>query len=81
MIIGFAWASEDHQPGLELIEQLRAAAPPDEEEVAPTDWLAWQSAMDSLFPKGSRGYWKNLSFSRLDEAAVEVLVGFASEVT
>ena len=26
MIIGFAWASEDHQPGLELIEQLRAAA-------------------------------------------------------
>jgi FAD/FMN-containing dehydrogenase len=37
--------------------------------------------MDSVFPKGSRGYWKNLSFSRMDDAAVDVLVGFASEVT
>ena len=34
MIIGFAWASENHQSGLELIEQLRASAPPDEEQVA-----------------------------------------------
>ena len=81
MIIGFAWASENHQPGLELIGQLREAAPPDEEEVGPAAWLDWQSAMDSLFPKGARGYWKNVSFSRLDEEAVDVLVGFASEVT
>ena len=80
MIIGFAWASENHQPGLELIEQLRTAAPPDEEEVSPTAWPEWQCAMDSLFPKGSRGYWKNLSFSRMDDDAVDVLVGFASEV-
>ncbi|MEX5258124.1 FAD-binding oxidoreductase [Kocuria arenosa] len=81
MVLGFAWAGEDHQPGLALIEQLRAAAPPDEEEVGPTDWVQWQSAMDSLFPKGSRGYWKNVSFSRLDEEVIDVLVGFASEVT
>jgi FAD/FMN-containing dehydrogenase len=81
MVIGFAWASEDHQPGLEFIERLRAAAPPDEEEVGPTDWVAWQSAMDSVFPKGSRGYWKNVSFSRLDAEVIDVLVGFASEVT
>ena len=81
MIIGFAWASENHQPGLQLIGQLRDAAPPDEEEVGPTAWLDWQSAMDGLFPKGSRGYWKNVSFSRMDDVAVDVLVGFASEVT
>jgi FAD/FMN-containing dehydrogenase len=81
MIIGFAWASENHQPGLELIQGLRDAAPPDEEEVGPAAWPEWQTAMDSLFPKGSRGYWKNVSFSRLDDAAVDVLVGFASEVT
>jgi FAD/FMN-containing dehydrogenase len=81
MIIGFAWASENHQPGLELIEQMRESAPPDAEEVGPTAWLEWQSAMDSLFPKGSRGYWKNVSFSRMDDAAIDVLVSFASEVT
>ncbi|MDQ0692395.1 BBE domain-containing protein [Arthrobacter sp. W4I7] len=34
--------------------------------------------MDAVFPKGSRGYWKNLSFSRLDEEVVDVVVGFAS---
>ncbi|TLM75422.1 FAD-binding oxidoreductase [Pseudarthrobacter sp. NamB4] len=80
MIIGFAWVAEDHQGGLALLDQLRADAPPDEQEVGPTSWLEWQSAMDSVFPKGSRGYWKNVSFSRLDEEAVDVLLGFASEL-
>ncbi|PNI08165.1 FAD-linked oxidoreductase [Arthrobacter sp. AFG7.2] len=80
MIIGFAWVAEDHQAGLSLADQLRAAAPPDEQEVGPASWLDWQSAMDSVFPKGSRGYWKNVSFSRLDEETVDVLLGFASEL-
>ena len=81
LIIGFAWVAENQQAGLELIGQLRNAAPPDQEEVGPTAWVDWQSAMDSLFPKGSRGYWKNISFSRMDDSAIDVLVGFASEVT
>ncbi|WP_104140200.1 FAD-binding oxidoreductase [Arthrobacter sp. ZGTC131] len=81
MVIGLAWVAEDHQAGLELIEQLRIAAPPDEQEVGPTSWLDWQSAMDAVFPKGSRGYWKNVSFSRLDEEVADVLLGFVSEVT
>lgn len=80
MIIGFAWVAEDQQAGLALVDQLRAAAPPDEEEIGPISWLDWQSAMDSVFPKGSRGYWKNVSFSRLDEESVDVLLGFASEL-
>ncbi|RKO23385.1 FAD-binding oxidoreductase [Pseudarthrobacter phenanthrenivorans] len=80
MIVGFAWVADDHQAGLALVDQLRAEARPDEEEVGPTSWLDWQSAMDSVFPKGSRGYWKNVSFSRLDEDAVDVLLGFASEL-
>ncbi|MBT2551843.1 FAD-binding oxidoreductase [Arthrobacter sp. ISL-5] len=80
MIVGLAWVAEDHQAGLELIEQLRVEAPPDEQEVGGTSWLDWQSAMDTVFPKGSRGYWKNVAFSRLDEEVVDVLVGFASEL-
>ncbi len=81
MVVGFAWADEDDGRGLELVERLRAAAPPDEEEVGPADWIEWQSAMDALFPRGSRGYFKNLSFSRLDDHVIDVLVGFASEIT
>lgn len=80
MILGFAWAGADHRPGLALIDQLRTLAPPDEEEVGPVSWVEWQSAMDSLFPTGSRGYWKNVSFSRLDGEVIDVLTGFASEV-
>lgn len=80
MIVGLAWVAEDHQAGLELIEQLRVEAPPDEQEVGGTSWLDWQSAMDTVFPKGSRGYWKNVAFSRLDEEVIDVFVGFASEL-
>jgi FAD binding domain/Berberine and berberine like len=80
MIIGFLWVGEDQQDGLSLVDRLRAAAPPDEQEVGPVSWLDWQSAMDSVFPKGSRGYWKNVSFSRLDEESADVLLGFASEL-
>ncbi|VXC42454.1 FAD/FMN-containing dehydrogenase [Arthrobacter sp. 9AX] len=80
MVIGVAWVAEDHQPGLELIDRLRAAAPPDGEVVGPTSWPEWQSAMDAVFPKGSRGYWKNVSFSRLDEEVVDAVLGFASEL-
>lgn len=81
MIIGFAWVGENYQVGLDLVEQLAVEAPPDEQEAGPVRWVEWQSAMDTVFPKGSRGYWKNVSFSRLDEEAIKVLVGFASEVT
>ena len=81
MLIGFAWASGDHQTGLGLVEQLRVQAPPDEHEIGTTSWLDWQSAMAPVSPKGSRGYWKNVSFSRLDEEVVGVLLSFASEVT
>lgn len=80
MIIGCAWANADHRPGQELIDRLRDAAPPDQDEVGPTPWPEWQSAMDGLFPKGSRGYWKNVSFSRLDDEVIDVVAGFASEV-
>lgn len=81
MILGFAWAGADHGPGLALVDQLRRLAPPDQEEVGPVSWVEWQNAMDSLFPAGSRGYWKNVSFSRLDDEVVDVVAGFASEVT
>jgi FAD/FMN-containing dehydrogenase len=78
MIIGFAWAGADAEVGARLIEPLRTGMPPDAEVVEPTEWVAWQSAADELFPKGVRAYWKNLSLDRLDETAIEALVHAAA---
>lgn len=81
LVIGFAWVGADRKEGVRLVDRLRNDAPPDAAEVGPIQWPEWQSAMDAVFPKGSRGYWKNISFSRLDEEVIDVLIGFASEVT
>jgi FAD/FMN-containing dehydrogenase len=81
LVVGFTWLSSDHDAGTALVQRLRDLAPPDMEEVGPVVWTQWQSAMDALFPKGSRGYWKNTAFSRLDDEAIDALLGFASEVT
>ena len=81
LLIGFAWASPDHAAGNSVVQRLRDLAPPDDEEVGETRWVEWQSAVDALFPKGSRAYWRNTSFDRLDEDVVEVLVRRGSEQT
>ena len=74
MVIGFAWADPDQDAGVALIRNLTAAAPPDLEEVAAVPWAEWQTAMDSVFPRGSRAYWKNASINRLDDGAIDALV-------
>ena len=81
LVVGFTWVSSDHESGMELVERLRLDAPPDMEEVGPVVWTQWQSAMDSVFPKGSRGYWKNTAFSRLDDEVIEALLGLAHDMT
>lgn len=81
MTVGLVWASPRHGTGAELVARLRAAAPPDLETVGPVPWTVWQTAKDPVFPTGSRGYWKNAAFSRLDEEVVSALVAVASEIT
>jgi hypothetical protein len=63
------------------VEALRRATEPDAEAIQPTTWTGWQSAADSLFPKGVRAYWKNTSFERLDDATIDVIVRRAAEQT
>jgi FAD/FMN-containing dehydrogenase len=81
LVIAFAWADEDTTEGEELIAALRLEAPPDIEVVQPVPWTEWQSAVDDLFPPGSRAYWKNVAFDELDDAVVDVVVRRASEQT
>ncbi len=81
MVLGFAWADPDHEKGAQVIEPLRRDAPPDAEIIEGARWTAWQSAVDGLFPKGVRAYWKNTSFDRLDDAVIDVIVRRAAEQT
>ena len=81
MLVGFVWASEDRAEGQRWIDRLRELAKPTAEVLDPVTWPAWQSAADGLFPKGSRAYWKNTSFDRLDDATIDTLVRHARELT
>ena len=81
LLLGWSWASPDRAEGERLVERLRTAAPPMAAVVEPAKWTAWQSAADVLFPKGSRAYWKNTSFDRLDEDTIGILVRHARQQT
>jgi len=79
MAVGLAWAGEDQAAAAAAVDRLRALAVPDAELVQPVPWLDWQSAVDDLFPHGSRAYWKNTSFNALDPALIDVLARRARE--
>ncbi|MUN64330.1 FAD-binding protein [Kocuria sediminis] len=81
MTVQFCWVAEDHVAGRDLVDELRADAPPDAEDVAAVPWLAWQGARDGVFPRGSRGRWQNLPLGRLDDEVVDVVVRLASRIT
>ncbi len=81
LVVGAAWSGADPEDGERLVAELRAAAEPDAEEVGRVPWTEWQSAMDELFPRGSRAYWTNTSFDRLDDDVVAVLDRRGAEQT
>ena len=81
IVIGFAWASTDQQAGHQCLEALTQAAPADIADISPTPWPVWQSAVDTLVPKGVRAYWKNTGLRQLDDAAISTIIRFATEQT
>jgi FAD/FMN-containing dehydrogenase len=81
MVLGFAWAGADRAAGEVLIEGFSTATPPDVAVLDPTPWVAFQSSMDSVFPKGSRAYWRNASFDRFDGPMIEAVIKHAGSQT
>jgi FAD/FMN-containing dehydrogenase len=79
LMIGFAWATDDTQRAAQVVDRLRRAAPPAVEAIEPMSWAAWQSSVDAIFPKGSRGYWRNSSFDRLDPDVQAALIRRGTE--
>lgn len=81
MIVGFAWAGADPAGGERVVAPLRTFGPPALEVVEPTRWVAWQSSVDEIFPRGVRAYWKNASFDRLDDATIGIISDGARRIT
>jgi FAD/FMN-containing dehydrogenase len=74
LLIGFAWAGADRAAGEAVVRRIQAACAPDVAVLDPTRWLTFQSAFDAALPKGSRAYWRNASFDRLDGPMIDELV-------
>ena len=74
LLMGFAWAGPDRAAGEAVVQRIRDACAPDIAVLDPTRWLTFQSAFDAALPKGSRAYWRNASFDRLDGAIIDELV-------
>ncbi|MDM7990746.1 FAD-binding oxidoreductase [Arthrobacter sp. zg-Y877] len=81
MVAGFVWSGAEEGAGVELVDRLAAAAPPDADLRATMPWRSWQSSADMLFPPGVRAYWKNAAIDRLDQAAIDALVRAGSDQT
>jgi FAD/FMN-containing dehydrogenase len=77
MIQGFTWAGDDRAEGERLVAPLAAFGPPALVAIEPVGWLDWQSAVDAVVPKGTRAYWKNCYFDRLDEGTIATIVDLA----
>lgn len=81
LLVGFAWAGEDRAAGEAVVRRLQDACAPDIAVLDPTRWLTFQSAFDAALPKGSRAYWRNASFDRLDGPIIDELVEWCGNQT
>jgi FAD/FMN-containing dehydrogenase len=79
MFLGFAWAGADRAAGEAAIDRFTSAAPPDVAVTDPTTWQTFQSGFDAAMPKGSRAYWRNAWFERLDGPVLDAIAEHCAE--
>jgi hypothetical protein len=77
--IGVCWCG-DHDEGIAALRRLREFGPPSQDTIAPTPYVALQSAPDANFPTGRLHYWKSGYLRHLTDAAVETLLAVISAV-
>jgi FAD/FMN-containing dehydrogenase len=81
LVMGFAWAGADRGTGEAVVRRIQDACAPDVAVLDPVRWLTFQSAFDAALAKGSRAYWRNASFDRLDGPIIETLVAWCGVQT
>ena len=67
----------DLEQGRKAVAPLQALGKPIADVIAPTPFVAWQTALDPLLTPGARNYWKSHSFTQLSDGAVNVLIDSA----
>jgi len=66
--------------GEKAMEPFRAIGKPIADVVGPQPYVDWQAAFDPLLTPGFRNYWKSHDFKALDDAAIDLLCGFARDL-
>src|SRR5215213_9842360 len=66
--------------GERVLRSLREFSSPLADNIQPMAYTALQSAPDPGFPPGRRHYWKSSYLKDLSDDAIEVMVGFVSEM-
>jgi FAD/FMN-containing dehydrogenase len=70
----------DPAEGNALVDELRGFGTACGEHVGVQPYVAWQRAFDALLTPGARNYWKTHNFSRLDDAALDVIIDHAGRL-
>jgi FAD/FMN-containing dehydrogenase len=65
--------------GERFVDRLREAGEPLADHVGPMPYAEWQRKLDPSAPPGRHQYWKNLTFERVDDAAIAALAKAAFE--
>lgn len=70
----------DEKSGEKLINPLRSFAKPYGEFVGMMPYKDWQQIFDPLLTPGVRNYWKSHNFDTLSDAAIDIVVEYASKI-
>lgn len=81
LLMGFAWAGDDRAAGEAVIRRIQDACAADVAVLDPTRWVTFQSAFDAALAKGSRAYWRNASFDRLDTPMIDTIAEWCAAQT
>src|ERR671912_3046042 len=68
------------ETGERVLHPLRTFGSPLEDNIQPIPYRALQSAPDAGFPLGRQHYWKSSWLKHLSDEAIEVMVGFVTEM-
>ncbi|MBX6365124.1 MAG: FAD-binding oxidoreductase [Gemmatimonadetes bacterium] len=70
----------DPKDGELAMEPVRAIGTPIADVVGVNPFVAWEKMFDPLLTPGARNYWKSHDLAGLDDAAIDVMLDFASRL-
>ncbi len=77
VVVLAAFYTGDPDSADKAIDPLRAFGQTVGEHVGQMPYTAWQQAFDPLLTPGARNYWKSHNFTRLDDAAIDLMTDYA----